>query len=158
MKKLLLLVLVAMLSVNTYSQKKTRGEAERSGAKTAAKPTTSGLAKVDNLVAEVKKGNFQITITENGKEKDALIVKAADAKFAPTNCKLTSFTANKTKLYLLTWTETAQIKANKKTEDITDVYSVIYEITAKKQVFSNNQTTNHITEIVSIGGTTATET
>lgn len=158
MKKLLLLVLVAMLSVNTYSQKKTRGEAERSGAKTAAKPTTSGLAKVDNLVAEVKKGNFQITITENGKEKDALIVKAADAKFAPTNCKLTSFMANKTKLYLLTWTETAQIKANKKTEDITSVYSVIYEITAKKQVFSNNQTTNHITEIVSIGGTTATET
>jgi hypothetical protein len=109
-------------------------------------------------VAEVKKGNFQITITENGKEKDALFVKATDAKFAPTNCKLTSFTANKTKLYLLTWTETTQIKANKKTEDITSVYSVIYEITAKKQVFSNNQTTNHITEIVSIGGTTATET
>jgi hypothetical protein len=38
------------------------------------------------------------------------------------------------------------------------VYSVIYEITAKKQVFSNTQTTNHITEIVSLGGTTATET
>ena len=54
---------MALLSCNAYSQKK----------KTAAKkPTTtsatSGLAKADNLVAEVKKGNFQVTINENGKE------------------------------------------------------------------------------------------
>ena len=110
------------------------------------------------MVAEVKKGNFQVTINENGKEKDAMIVKAVDAKFAPTNCKLTSFTANGTKLYLLTWTEIVQIKTAKKTEDITNVYSVIYEVNAKKQVFSNTQITNHITEIVSLGGTAATET
>ena len=152
MKRFVVLALIAMLSINAYSQK---------NKPVTKKPTTtaaSGLAKVDNLVAEVKKGNFQVTINENGKEKDAMIVKAADAKFAPTNCKLTSFTASGTKLYLLTWTEIVQIKTNKKTEDITNVYSVIYEITAKKQVFSNTQTTNHITEIVSLGGTTATET
>lgn len=151
MKRIFVLVLIALLSVNAYSQKK-RPVAKKT---TAA---TSGLAKVDNLVAEVKKGNFQVTINENGKEKDAMIVKAADAKFAPTNCKLTAFTANGTKLYLLTWTEMVQIKTNKKTEDITNVYSVIYEIANKKQVFSNTQTTNHITEIVSLGGTAATET
>ncbi|WP_291131929.1 hypothetical protein [Flavobacterium sp. UBA7682] len=161
MKRIVLLALIAMLSVNTYSQKKTRGEAERSAKPVVKKATTtaaSGLAKVDNLVAEVKKGSFQVTINENGKEKDAMIVKAVDASFKPTNCKLTSFTAGGTKLYLLTWTETAQIKTPKKTEDITNVYSVIYEITNKKQVFSNTQTTNHITEIVSLGGTAATET
>nr|WP_294775024.1 hypothetical protein [uncultured Flavobacterium sp.] len=151
MKRIVLLALVALLSVTAYSQKK----------KPAAKKptvTASALAKVDNLVAEVKKGNFQLTINENGKEKDALIVKATDAKFAPTNCKLTAFTANGTKLYLLTWTENVQIKTPKKTEDITNVYSVVYEIANKKQVFSNTQTTNHITEIVSLGGTAATET
>jgi hypothetical protein len=153
MKRIVLLALIALLSVNAYSQKKKP---------VAKKPTitaaASGLAKADNLVAEVKKGNFQLTINENGKEKDAMIVKAVDANFKPTNCKLTSFTANGTKLYLLTWTEIVQIKTNKKTEDITNVYSVIYEIANKKQVFSNTQSTNHITEIVSLGGTTATET
>jgi hypothetical protein len=51
-------------------------------------------------VAEVKKGNFLITITENGKEKDALIVKVADAKFAPTNCKLTSFYGEQNQIIL----------------------------------------------------------
>lgn len=152
MKRIVLLALIAMLSTTAYSQKKKPA---------AKKPTTaaaSGLAKADNLVAEVKKGNFQVTINENGKEKDAMIVKAVDANFKPTNCKLSSFTASGTKLYLLTWTEIVQIKTNKKTEDITNVYSVVYEITNKKQVFSNTQTTNHITEIVSLGGTAATET
>lgn len=152
MKRIVLLVLITLLSINAYSQKK------KPVAKKTTTTATSGLAKVDNLVAEVKKGNFQVTINENGKEKDAMIVKAADANFKPTNCKLTSFTGSGTKLYLLTWTEVVQIKSKQKTEDITNVYSVIYEIANKKQVFSNTQVTNHITEIVSLGGTAATET
>ena len=152
MRKIALFVFVALLSINSYSQKK------KSTTKKTTTVAASGLAKADNLLAEVKKGNFQVTITENGKEKDAMIVKAADANFKPTNCKLSSFTAGGTKLYLLTWTEITQIKTAKKTEDITTVYSVIYEIGSKKQVFSNSQMTNHITEIVSLGGTAATET
>ena len=150
MKRIVLLAIVALLSTNMYSQKK------KAAAKKPA--ATSGFAKADNLVAEVKKGNFQVTINENGKEKDAMIVKAADAGFKPIDCKLTSFMASGTKLYLLTWTEKTQTKNPKKTEDITNVYSVIYEIANKKQVFSNTQMTNHITEIVSLGGTSATET
>jgi hypothetical protein len=149
MKKILVLSLFALLSLNAYSQKK----------KTAAKPiTASGLAKADNLVAEVKKGNFQVTINENGKEKDAMIVKAVEANFKPTNCKLTAFTAAGIKLYLLTWTEVTQIKTPKRTDDITIVYSIVYEIANKKQVFSNTQTTTYIKEVVSLGGTAATET
>ncbi|WP_333877361.1 hypothetical protein [Flavobacterium sp.] len=153
MKKIALFVLVALLSMHSYAQKK-----KSSASKATTSASSSGLAKIDNLIVEVKKGNFQVTITENGKEKDAMIVKAADANFKPTNCKLSSFTAGGTKLYLLTWTETAQIKTAKKTEDITTIYSVIYEIGSKKQVFSNSQMTNHITEVVSLGGTAATET
>jgi hypothetical protein len=151
MKRIVLLALIAMLSINAYSQKK------KPAAKKAT-TTASAFPKVDNLQVEIKGGNFQVAITEKGKPADALVVKAVDAKFAPTNCKLTSFTASGTKLYLLTWTEAVQIKTKLKTEDITNVYSVIYEISKKKQVFSNTQITNHITEIVSLGGTAATET
>jgi len=141
MKRIVLLALIALLSVNAYSQKK----------KTVAKkPATaaSGLAKVDNLVAEVKKGNFQVTINENGKEKDAVIIKTADANFKPTNCKLTALTASGTKLYLLSWTEVTQQKTDLKTEDITTNFSVIYELASKKQVFSNTQSNTHIVEKV----------
>jgi hypothetical protein len=86
-------------------------------------------------VAEVKRGNFQLTINENGKEKDAIIIKPADTQFAPTNCKLTVITASGTKLYLLTWTEVTQQKTDLKTEDITSNFSVIYEIASKSKSF-----------------------
>jgi len=150
MKKMVLLAFIALLSANSFAQKK----------KTSAKKVvaTAGYAKVDNLVAEVKSGNFQVTINENGKPKDAMIVKAADASFTPLECKLSSFTAGGTKLYLLTWSEKSGSKTDLKTEDITTIYSVVYEITAKKQVFSNTQMTNHITEKVYLNHTAASET
>lgn len=145
MKRIFLLVLTVLISTATFAQKKKS---------TAKKPVTTSttakgvLAKADNLVAEVKAGNFQLTINENGKQKDALMIKTVDAKFAPTNVKLSSFTASGTKLYLLTWTEVVVIKSDLKTENLTNVYSVVYEIPNKKQVFSNTQTTNHIVEKV----------
>lgn len=149
MKKIFLFVCVALLSVNGYSQKK------KAGAKAT---TATAFPKLDNLTAEVKNGNFQVSISEKGKASDALIVKAADASFKPTDCKLSSFTASGVKLYLLTWTEVNKTTTASKTEDKTTVYNVIYEVVAKKQVFSNYQLTNHITEKVSLGGTAATET
>ena len=151
MKKIFLFVCFTLLCVNGYSQKKKGG---------AKKPTTTVAAfpKLDNLTTEVKNGNFQIAISEKGKSGDLLVVKAVDASFKPTDCKLSSFTANGVKLYLLTWTELSVIKSGSKTEDKTTIYNVIYEITAKKQVYSNYQLTNHITEIVSLGGTAASET
>jgi len=139
MKKIILFVALSFVVATAVGQKKK--------AITASKATV-GLAKADNLVAEVKAGNFQLTITENGKPKDAIVIKAADTKFTPTNCKLTSFTASGTKLYLLTWTEVTQNKTDLKTEDITTIYSNIYEISSKKLVFYNTQLTNHITEKV----------
>jgi hypothetical protein len=139
MKKILLLVFVALISTTIYSQK-------NKTTKTVKKSPV--LAKVDNLLAEVKTGNFQITITENNKPKDTIIIKVADANFKPTDVKLTAFTASGTKLYLLVWTEKTVKKTDLKTEDITIVYSYIYEITSKKQVFYNTQLTNHIIEKV----------
>lgn len=145
MKRLFILVLMTVISTASFAQKK-KSAAKKPAAATTAKGV---LAKADNLVAEVKSGNFQVTINENGKAKDAITVKEkVDAKFAPTNCKLTSFKGSGTTLYLLTWTEVVQIKTDLKTENLTNVYSVVYEIPNKKQVFSNTQTTNHIVEKV----------
>lgn len=141
MKKIFLFVCIGLLTVNSYSQKK----------KVAAKKpatTTSALPKLDNLQVEVKGGKFQIAIVEKGKPADAMVVKEDVTGFKPIDCKLSSFTASGVKLYLLTWTEINTITTGDKTEERTTVYSVIYEIAAKKQVFSNYQLTNHITEKV----------
>lgn len=132
-------MLVLLLSISNYGQKKK--------AATATK-TTPVLAKVDNLVAEIKGGNFQVTINENNKPKDAIVVKTADAKFTPTDCKLTAFKANGVTLYLLNWTEKALNKTDLKTENITTIYSRVYEVATKTEVFSNYQTTNNIVEKV----------
>ena len=149
MKKIFLFLCIVFLTFNCFGQKK---------AMTKSTTTTSVLPKIDNLQVEVKAGKFQVAISEKGKSNDALIVKDVEAAFTPKDCKLTSFMASGIKLYLLTWTELSTTKSTKKTEDKTTIYSVIYEIASKKQVYSNYQLTNHITEIVSIGGTAATET
>lgn len=154
MKKIILLALLVLVGTNSYSQKKKKGAAK----KPVATATSACVSKIDNLTAEVKAGNFQITIAGKGKATDAIIVKSKDAGSSPTDCKLVSFTASGSKLYLLQWTEKAQLKTGNKTENKTIIYSTVYEIVSKKQVFSNSQTTNHISEIVSLGGTAATET
>jgi len=150
MKKIFLFLCFGLLTFTGFSQKKASTKKSTS--------TASVLPKLDNLQVEVKGGKFQVVISEKGKANDALVVKEVTNGFAPNECKLGSFMANGVKLYLLNWTELSQTKSAKKTEDKTTIYSVIYEITSKKQVYSNYQLTNYITEIVSLGGTTATET
>ncbi|UPT70848.1 MAG: hypothetical protein M0D53_17665 [Flavobacterium sp. JAD_PAG50586_2] len=141
MKKIFLFVCIGLLTLNGYSQKK------KAAAKKPA-ATVAALPKLDNLQVEVKGGKFQIAIVEKGKPADAMVVKEDVTGFQPKDCKLNSFMASGVKLYLLTWTEINTITTGDKTEERTTVYSVIYEIAAKKQVFSNYQLTNHITEKV----------
>ena len=150
MKNIFLFLCVGLLTLNGFSQKKI------SSAKTLS--SASALPKVDNLQVEIKNGKFQVSISEKGKTNDFLIIKVVDAAFTPKDCKLSSFSASGVKLYLLTWTELSTTKSTNKTEEKTTIYSVIYEITTKKQVYSNHQLTNHITEKVSLGGTGAFET
>lgn len=140
MKKVISFICLLYFATNSYCQKKET---------TIKKTITSSVhAKIDNLVAENKNGNFQITISDKVKPSDLILIKAIDASFAPTNCKFNSFIANGVKLYLLTWTENTIIKKDLKTEDSTTINTVIYEIVSKKKVYSNYQLTNHITEKV----------
>ena len=150
MKNIFLFLCVGLLTLNGFSQKKI------STTKTTS--SASALPKVDNLQVEIKNGKFQVAISEKGKTNDILIIKDVDAAFTPKDCKMSSFTASGVKLYLLTWTELSMTKSTNKTEEKTTIYSVIYEITTKKQVYLNYQLTNHITEKVSLGGTGAFET
>jgi hypothetical protein len=150
MKNIFLFLCVGLLTLNGFSQKKISSTQKPSSA--------SALPKIDNLQVEIKNGKFQVTISEKGKTSDMIIVKDVGAAFTPKDCKLSSFTASGVKLYLLTWTELSTTKLTNKTEEKTTIYSVIYEITTKKQVYSNYQLINHITEKVSMGGTGAFET
>ena len=76
MKKLILLVMLSLVVTTSFSQKKKSVKASA---------TTISLAIVDNLVAEVKSGNFQLTIDG----KDAIVVKPVDSKFTPNVNSLT---------------------------------------------------------------------
>jgi hypothetical protein len=141
MKKIVFLLTVVLFANFSFAQKK----------KTTVKKVAtekSSSAKVDNLTAEIKGKTFQVTINEKGKPVDAINVKELTDNNKPIDIKLSSFTANGTKLYLLQWTEKTNTKTDLKTEDITTVYSVVYEITNKKQVFSNFERTNNIVEKV----------
>jgi len=138
MKNSIVLALVLLFSFTSYAQKK------KVPVKTATSSSKGVLAKSENLVAEIKSGNFQVTIDG----KDAIIVKAVDAKFSPSDVKLSPFTSGGTKLYLLAWTEKSLTKTDLKSEDVTSISTIIYDIPNKKEVFSNNQLTNHIIEKV----------
>ena len=141
MKKIVFLLSIVLFVNVSFAQKK------KPAAKKATTEKTSST-KLDNLSAEVKGKTFQLSITEKGKPADAIIVKDINDNILPTDIKLSSFTANGTKLYLLQWTEKTNTKTDLKTEDIKTVYSVIYEIANKKQVFSNTEKTNNIVEKV----------
>mgnify|MGYP006178938259 FL=1 len=142
MKQLLILLAIALSTTTGFAQKK------KTPVKSTKTATTSSTAKVDNLTAEIKGKTFQLTIAEKGKTADAITVKELAGDIKPADIKLSGFTANGTKLYLLQWTEKSNIKTDLKTEDITMIYSVIYEIPNKKQVFSNYQKTTNIVEKV----------
>lgn len=137
MKQLFMLLFLTATATVGMAQKK----------KSAVK-TTPTTAKVDNLTAEIKGKMFQLSIAEKGKTIDAIVVKEVTTDVKPTDLKLTGFTANTTKLYLLQWTEKNTFKTDLKKEDVTTIYSVIYELSNKKQVFSNYQKTTNIVEKV----------
>lgn len=142
MKRLIILLAIALTATSGFAQKK------KTPAKTTKTAPATSTAKVDNLIAEIKGKTFHLSITEKGKTIDAITVKELADDVKPTDIKLTGFTANGTKLYLLQWTEKSNTKTDLKTEDITMIYSVIYEIPNKKQVFSNYQKTTNIVEKV----------
>jgi hypothetical protein len=140
MKKIIFFVCIVISANYGFSQKK------NVTAKSAKETPT--LAKTDNLSAELKGKTFQVAIFENNKPIDGIVIKELTDEVKPTDVKLTSFLASGIKLYVLQWTEKTNTKTDVKTEDITTMYSVIFDVVSKKQVFSNFEKTNNIVEKV----------
>ncbi len=139
MKKIVLLVLVSIFCTSVYSQKKKKVIPK--------KETSVVLAKADNLSAEIVKESFYLFIN-SGAKKDTLVLKTIDVNNVPTECKIMPFKAKAISLYLITWVEKATSKSDFKTEEVVNVYSEIFDVVTKTQVFANTQTTTNIIEKV----------
>jgi hypothetical protein len=116
--------------------------------KKKAPAATPVLAKVENLVLELKGGNLQLVQMEGAKVKETVVIQANATALKPIDCKIIPFTASGSKLYAVSWTEKKTVTTSDKTEEITTVTHAIYEWATKKQVFFNTQITNNITEKV----------
>lgn len=135
--KNILFLLSLLFAFSCYGQKK----------KSVSSKSVVSFAKIENLQVEIKNENFQLTLLDKGKEVDALVIKKA-GDMVPIATKITPFTANGTRLYLVTWTEKTNTKTDLKTEDKLVVFSYVYNLTTKKEVFFNTQLTNNIVEKV----------
>lgn len=135
--KNILFLLSLLFAFSCYGQKK----------KSVSSKSVVSFAKIENLQVEIKNENFQLTLLDKGKEVDALVIKKA-GDMVPIATKITPFTANGTQLYLVTWTEKTNTKIDLKTEDKLVVFSYVYNLATKKEVFFNTQLTNNIVEKV----------
>ena len=137
MKKVFCLFIVCFLSLNSFSQKKK---------KSVLKATSANiLAKSDNISAENINNTFYV-FANNGKQKDTLSKKSIIN--APTDCKLSNFSAKGNKLYSLTWIEKITTQSTNKSEEKTLNNTEIFDTKLKAKVFSNIQTVTKITEKV----------
>ena len=135
--KNILFLLSLLFAFSCYGQKK----------KSVSSKSVVSFAIIENLQVEIKNENFQLTLLDKGKEVDALVIKKA-GDMVPIATKITPFTANGTRLYLVTWTEKTNTKTDLKTEDKLVVFSYVYNLATKKEVFFNTQLTNNIVEKV----------
>lgn len=135
MKKIVFFSMLCFISLVNAQKKKAP----------AASPV---LAKVENLVLELKSGNLQLVQMEGAKAKETVVIQANAAALKPTDCKIIPFTASGSKLYAVSWTEKKTVTTTDKTVEITTITHAIYEWASKKQVFFNTQVTNNITEKV----------
>ena len=151
MKKVACLLTVLFITSVGFSQKK------KTTSKAKTTTSSSAIATSGNLTAEIKGGNFVLTST--GATPETFTIKSVGNDFKPLDCKIKAFKASNTQLHLLTWTEKSTTKTAIKNEEIVTINNVIYDITNKKQVFSNKQATTNKTEKVFLNkAKTASET
>jgi hypothetical protein len=137
MKKIILIILLSVFCTSVYSQKK----------KIAKKAITATvLAKSDNVVAEIFKNNFYLSLSSKT-PKDTIVIKTVEPTSLPTNTKISKFTAKAIPLCLITWTENSIVTTKQKTASATKTFSEIYDLATKSKVFSNTQTATSIKEI-----------
>jgi hypothetical protein len=151
MKKIACLLAVILVTSVGFSQKKKPKPQAKSATSSAA------LATSGNLSLGMKDGNF--VLTSAGATPETFTIKTAGSDFQPLDCKIKPFKGSNSSLHLVTWTEKSTTKTAIKNEEIVTINNVIYDITNKKQVFSNTQATTNKTEKVFLNkAKTASET
>lgn len=138
MKNIFLIILISILTSNSFAQKK-----KKTDTKTVEKINV--VAKADNLTAEIIKNNFYL-FANNGKSKDTLSKKTFQN--LPTETKILGFKSKGNKLYFLTWNEKTIIQTATKTEDKTFTNSEIFDVSSRTKVFTNIQIATKIKEQV----------
>jgi hypothetical protein len=138
MKKSIVLILL-LLSGCVYCQK---------GKKSSKATASPVIAKVDNISAELIKGNFYLFKNEKGVKKDTMLLKSFEPKVTPTDCKITLFTTKNIPLYCISWTEKSKTETKLKKEDFLITQTQIWNPATKLQLHSNTQTEVKIKETV----------
>jgi len=136
MKKYILIVALIFTATATFSQKK----------KPAKATASTALAKSGNLSMELVKNNLYLFIA-NKTKKDTILLKTYAATAAPTDCKITPFTAKGTPLNLISWSENAITETKEKTENKVQIYSEIWNTATKTKPLANIQGITNIKEI-----------
>ncbi len=114
----------------------------------AKEPATVILAKTEDLVAEIIKGNFYTFRLDGKAKKDTLLLKNLTGTPTPTECTIKKFMAKDTPLYLISWKENASLETNTKKEEVTITCSQIWNPKLKSKVFDNEQKSVKIKEQV----------
>ncbi|WP_298220450.1 hypothetical protein [Flavobacterium sp.] len=136
MKSYILIIALIFTATTSFSQKK----------KTTKAPASTALAKSGNLSMELVKNNLYLFVV-NKTKKDTILLKTYTATAAPTDCKITPFTAKGTPLNLISWSENAITETKEKTENKVQIYSEIWNTATKTKPLANIQGITNIKEI-----------
>jgi hypothetical protein len=136
MKKYMLIVAFIFTATATFGQKK----------KPAKPAASSALAKVNNLSVELIKNNLYLFVN-NKPKKDTMLLKSFAGIAAPTDVKITPFTAKGTPLHLVSWSESTVTETKERTENKIQIYSEIWNTVTKTKPLANIQGITNIKEI-----------
>ena len=129
-------VFFLVLTATAFSQKK----------KLTKATTSAALAKANNLSMELVQNNLYLFIN-NKTKKDTVLLKIFADKVVPSACMITPFTTKGITLNLVSWTENSGTTTKERTEDKTQIYSEIWNITTKTKPLANVQGITKIKEI-----------
>lgn len=138
MKKAIFIVFIVLcISPSLVAQKKKISKST---------PTSSALAKAENVTVEMINKNLTVIRANSGVKKDSVMLKIFVENSKPIAVKITPFTTKGKKLFLINWTENVITTTKLKTEDAIIVFSEIVNFETRTKVLSNTQTTVNIKE------------
>lgn len=136
MKKIIVVLILAVLGNSIYAQKK----------KPISATASSVLAKADKLSVEYINNKLVMFSQIKGSNKDTVFSRTIENNKKPLDCKILAFKAKDTPLYHVSWSENTVSETKDKREDKTQYHNEIWEINSKTLALGNIQTSTKIKE------------